>query len=314
MQLRPQVRLQEAIEYLKKQIQEVDTAFRNAHGHDPVGLYLVWINQASRELPDRFADRTLVEMLHTPHYWYIRNPNTERNKADLVAQELRIHKERFQETLDHLQLFEPMARHVQIPVVLDTNVLVNFDPLSDRISYERWLEITGQRWPAEFQVVIPVLVIDEIDGFAHTGDRKLNVKARKALSSLDRFVGALQHRGALPVRDDAGWMTVEVLPDAPGHLRQADADIELLDRAQFLHQITDLRVTLITADRGMRVRGMVRQILPAGSGVNVVAMPEELRVQDEPQPQPSKAGGTRGSTGSQPSAAASPSPDSPIRS
>jgi hypothetical protein len=246
-------------------------------------------------------------MLHTPHYWHIRNPNNELQKADLVAHELRIHKERLQETLDHLQLFEPMARgSLRMPVVLDTNVLVNFDPLSDRITYERWLEITGHRWPAEFQVVIPILVIDEIDRFAHTGDRKLNLKARKALSGLDRFVGALQHRRALPVRDDAGWMTVEVLPDAPGHLRQADNDIELLDRAQFLHQITDLWVTLVTADRGMRIRGMVRQILPAGSRVNVVAMPEDLRVQDQPQPQNSKAQRhEEASTDSQPSAALS---------
>jgi hypothetical protein len=102
-----------------------------------------------------------------------------------------------------------------------------FDPLSDRITYERWLKITGHQWPAEFQVVIPILV-----------------------------------------SDDAGWMTVEVLPDTPGHLRQADADIELLDRAQFLYQITDLWVTLVTADQ--------RKVLTPNDFVDLVEVEQRL--------------------------------------
>jgi PIN domain len=316
MQLRPQIRLHEAIKYLEAQIYALGIALGNVHGSDAMESYLKWIDRAARELPDRFANGDLVEMLHTPHYWHIRNPNNELNfqKADLIAHELRIHMARLEKTRDHLRLFEPMTRRYGEPVVLDTNVLVNFDPLSDRISYDRWLEITGHRNRIPFSVVIPALVIDEMDRFSHTGDRTLNVKARKALSGLDRFIGALEERKAVPVWPDQGWMTAEILPDAPGHRRQVDDDMELLDRAQFLYQITNKPVALVTADRGMRIRGMVHQILTVGSGVNVVAMPEDLRVQDQPQlqrrRQPDKAQRYQeASTGSQPTVESSIPPD-----
>jgi hypothetical protein len=48
-------------------------------------------------------------------------------------------------------------------------------------------------------------------------------------------------------------VTVEVLPDEPGHLRMASNDQEILDRAQFLEQATGSPVTLITGDSGMRI-------------------------------------------------------------
>lgn len=297
MRLRRQFGLHQAIEYLEAQIRDLDTALYNVYGADATRNYVAWIDRAGRELYDRFEDGDLVEMLHTPHYWHIRSFNNEVSKPDLIAHELRAHKARLEEALDHLRLFEPMMkyRHGE-PLVLDTNVLVNFYPLSDRIDYDRWLEITGHRRGAQLWVVIPHIVIDEIDGLSHTGDRKLNFKARKAMRALDPFVDALLPSSPLFVRPAEGWMTVEILPDAPAHRRQVDNDMELLDRAQFLYQITGRPVTLVTADRGMRIRGMVRQILPAASAVKVISMPEDLRVQDKPQPSkvPVEPGGADG--------------------
>jgi hypothetical protein len=75
-------------------------------------------------------------------------------------------------------------------------------------------------------------------------------------------------------------MTVDILPDAPAHRRQADNDTELLDRTEFVTQVTGKFVTLVTADRGMRVRGKLCKLLRADSLVRVMAMPEELRVLD----------------------------------
>jgi PIN domain len=314
MRLRGHFGLKEAIEYLEAQIRDLVTASYNVWGPDAIMNYFGWIDRASRELRDRFADDDLVEMLYTPHYWHIRDSNNEISpqKAHLIDHELRVHKARLEEALDHLRLFEPMMRYRHgSPVVLDTNVLVNFDPLSDRISYDRWLEITGIRRGAQLWVVIPHIVIDEIDWLSHSGDRKLNVKARKAMRALDPFVDELLPSSPPSVRPDEGWMTVEILPDAPGHRRQADNDMELLDRAQFIYQINGLRaVTLVTADRGMRIRGMVRQVLPAASAVNVVPMPEDLRVQDQPQRPPSKGQRQeKASTSSQPSTTPSVPPD-----
>jgi len=88
------------------------------------------------------------------------------------------------------------------------------------------------------------------------------------------------------IRPGVSWMTLEILPDPQRHRRHADEDTEILDRAEFLTQVTGSTVTCVTADTGMRVRGRVRELLAARSNVRMVAMPPDLRVplRDELQP------------------------------
>jgi hypothetical protein len=281
MRLRPQIGLAEAISYLQMQVQELRLDLQNAHNDGARRRYLDWIDKAGRELRDRFADPNLVDGLHSRQYWSIRDQPSplDTPTRDLVEHELRRHLERLQEALDHLRLFEPMTGIYGAPLVLDTSVFVDFDPLADRIDRERWGKITGVT-RMDLRLVVPVLVLDELDSLAHTGDRKKNAKARAALNVLDPFVDALRDQRPVEVRPDTSWMTVEILPDAPGNRRQADPDMELIDRAQFLSQVVDHSVVFVTDDRGMRVRGTVRQLLPAGSKVRMVAMPSDLRIPD----------------------------------
>jgi len=75
-------------------------------------------------------------------------------------------------------------------------------------------------------------------------------------------------------------MTLEILPDPPRHRRQADEDTEILDRAEFLAQVTGMAVICVTADAGMRVRGRVRELLAVRFNVRMVAMPPDLRLAD----------------------------------
>ncbi len=82
------------------------------------------------------------------------------------------------------------------------------------------------------------------------------------------------------IRPGASWMTLEILPDPPRHRRQADEDTEILDRAEFLAQVTGMAVICVTADAGMRVRGRVRELLAVRSNVRMVAMPPDLRLAD----------------------------------
>jgi hypothetical protein len=56
--------------------------------------------------------------------------------------------------------------------------------------------------------------------------------------------------------------------------------MELLERAQFLCQVTGSRVTVVTSDQGMEVRGGAMGLLEPRSKVQIVAMPESYRLPD----------------------------------
>lgn len=55
-------------------------------------------------------------------------------------------------------------------------------------------------------------------------------------------------------------VTVEVLADEPDRLRMSSNDQEILDRCEFLNQVTESPVTVITGDSGMRITAQTRGI------------------------------------------------------
>jgi hypothetical protein len=300
MQLRSNVRLAEAIRSLEELVRELDTDLANVHNTGSQQRYFDWINRTEHLLRNLFVDLDLVDGLHSERHWHIRRYWENQPAAYIsgvsegkwqqshswaiymLENELRVQLECLKLALAHLELFSPLSQSDGWPLVLDTNVLVHFDPFREEITRAKWQEIAQLPDSPEVRLIIPALVLDELDQLAHSGDRKLNRRARAAQANLDPFVDHLLSDQPQPIRSDAPWMTVEILPDAPGHRRQADNDTELLDRAEFLHQVTNWRVTFVTADRGMRVRGKVRQLLPASSKVRMVAMPEELRLPEDP--------------------------------
>lgn len=144
--------------------------------------------------------------------------------------------ERLRTALEHLKLFSPLTAPSPSPLVLDTNVFLNFDPFREEIDQAKWCEIAQVPKNAEFRLVVPALILDELDRLAHSGDRRLSRRARAAQGHLDPFVDHLLTSQPLEIRPGAWWMTVEILPDAPSHRRQADDDTESLDRAEFLYR------------------------------------------------------------------------------
>jgi hypothetical protein len=299
MRLRPEIRLTDATKSLEELVREFDTDLRNVHLPSSRDRYFKLVDQAERALRSVFADGELASALHSERYWHIRRYwdsrptayiGTEDEKqwkerdsqiVSLMEGELRGQLERLQTALAHLKLFMPLVYPSPSLLVLDTNVFVHFDPFREEIDQAKWCEVVQMPKGAEFRLIVPVVVLDELDRRAHSGDRNVNRRARAALSHLDPFVDDLLTTEPKVIRPGACWMTVEILPDAPSHQRQADADTELLDRAEFLFQITGQKVRLVTADRGMRVRGTVLDQLHTRGVVRMVAMPEALRVQEE---------------------------------
>jgi PIN domain len=291
MRLRPGFTLTQAIQTLERLLRELETDLANVY-NSGWRRYPDWLASTERTLRGLFADSALADALYSERCWRIlefvgamdrqHEPRYEAQATRLLESELRVQQERLQAALEDLRLFQPMADAdpPAVPLVWDTNVLVHFDPFREELDQAAWCEIAQVPPGAGFRVVIPVLVLDELDRAAHSGDRRMNKRARAAQRHLQPFAEHLLTGKPQEIRRGVPWMTVEILPDAPGHRPRPDKDDELLDRAEFLHQLTGQRVLFLTADRGMQVDGQVRELLPAGFKVRMLPMPERRRVQD----------------------------------
>jgi predicted ribonuclease YlaK len=88
--------------------------------------------------------------------------------------------------LENLKLFLPLAADLsRWFLVLDTNVFVHFDPFRNEIDHDKWCEILEVPHDTNLQLVVPVLVLDELDEHTHSRDRKLSTRARAAQRHLD---------------------------------------------------------------------------------------------------------------------------------
>jgi predicted ribonuclease YlaK len=79
------------------------------------------------------------------------------------------------------------------------------------------------------RLVIPLVVVDELDAKKYARREEFQQRARELVTLIDRYVTDSPPDGYSEIREG---VTVEVLPDEPGHLRMASNDQEILARAQ----------------------------------------------------------------------------------
>jgi hypothetical protein len=299
MQLRPGVRLTDAIDRLTEIIQDIDANRDDKWiNTEPLNIasslalersynYFGWCLRYERTLGRVFSERDLDELIHSPRYWHIQGEPNHPWSANLVELELRSLLERFQVALDHLKLFRPLENRTGHPMMLDTSVWFGYGPLHDKqqrgdgkeVTQADWCQITGAPSGTDLWLVVPVVTLDELDQLTHKRDTRKPNRPREARNSIRPFLTTLLGSQPASVGSNRPWMTADILPDPPGHRQNEDRDTELLMRAQFLYQIIGRPVTVVTADQGMEVRGGAMSLLDPGR-VKVVEMPEKFRLPD----------------------------------
>lgn len=153
------------------------------------------------------------------------------------ANELRLQKERFR-------------GHAGQSLILDTNDFLHYQRF-DKIP---WTSLYG----AAARVVIPHVVIDEIDSKSYGEGGKIPKRARGVYRVLEGYLDQIDADGFAAL---AGGSVLEILADEPGHRRLPNNDDEIVARAAFLQQaIAPHTVTIITRDIGMRTRARTRAL------------------------------------------------------
>jgi rRNA-processing protein FCF1 len=265
MHLRRGVTFEQAIGALAQRISDSQQASAsNASGAEVKRqTYLNWVNTTQAHLRTVFSDTELEDTLLARGYWHIcemSSQSAEKLLNRLIGEELVFQVGhpgisgdpggRLGEAIIRLRALTGLAAWPGHICVLDTNALLHYT----RFDQLPWSERLRQEL---VRLVVPLVVVDELDGKKYARREEFQQRARELLTLIDGYVTASPPAGYSTIRDG---LTFEVLPDKPGHSRLRSNDQEILERCEFLHQVTGRPVTLITGDSGMRINAQARDI------------------------------------------------------
>lgn len=242
-------------EHIARLVRELITRLQNvtsAWGIGPAAYeggkssYLQAVEDLERLLRSAFEDDDGVGAgLYGDMYRLIRDMNeTTARPYPLIRDEA----ERQIATLETLQTrlaeVQSLRNRSGHPAIIDTNCLMHYQRL-DRITWREILCVEPIR------LVLPILVIDELDNKKYTGSDKMAARANSAIKALHDYSNGLRPGCYAELPDGS---TIEVWLDEPGHKRKLNPDEELLSRGILLQRVLEVPVTIVSGDLGMRLR------------------------------------------------------------
>lgn len=225
--------------------------------------YLIWVEDAEKQLRNLFADDSLADGLQSQRYFHIRQlirNSIQPRPWPLVDAECALQKRRLEQASAELRAYAALADRPGYALVLDTNVFLH----SKIFTEVDWAKEFSQE---QVRLIVPLIVLDELDDKTFSRNIQIAKRADKVFIAFDKYMETLAAGDIAVVRDG---VTLEVLRDDVSHQRRTNSDSEIIDRAEFLHQVIEKPVTMVTGDRGLRIRCNAR-------GIPIVMMPTHLR-------------------------------------
>jgi len=225
-----------------------------------IETYFAWVAANLRTLGAAVTPSELDRLITTPTYWAIQGwPSSRGGRVGLLGHEIAQRRTDLEAERKELAwiIDDNRRNRMKSVAVLDTNVVM-----------EHHSDFAGLAWHSIVQVfphdtvrvVIPILVIDELDklkrsqGSVTKGGKTSPRRsvARQALRSLSRMFQSPEMIIPIDRRDKDGFTepaTLELLMDPPGHVRLDNPDAEIRDRALSFGAYV-ASTTLVTYDLG----------------------------------------------------------------
>lgn len=219
--------------------------------------YLRWANDAADQLGTRVSAHDVAHLVLTRRHWAVQGIAPPANDALMSLLQLEIGERTRAFAAAHEDLQRAVNRWGQHPghlLVPDTNIYLQHPDVFTDMDWRALLGIREYEW---IQLVLPLLVIDELDR-AKLGNAR--TKARVTLRAIDALFPDIQWPVPLPDSGGHELMQAHLLLDDPGHVRLPRADSELVDRCSALAAIASRDVTLVTFDKGMAIRARVAHL------------------------------------------------------
>jgi hypothetical protein len=231
-------------------------------GTEVIDKYLRWANDAGTALGPVVRKIDLDRLVYTPRYWAtLANPIPTAPVVGAVNQETQGREQdiatacKAAEDLRERWKADPHGTHYIVP---DTSVFLNHkaDNRPADISTIAWRSVVPARTFAQVRVVVPILVVDELELIKDKRKDDIGKQARRAVNQLfDWFQGAPSTWRILGQPSaDSGGVVIELLPDERGHVRLPRNDDELVDRAVAVRDLQPSPVHFLSYDSGAVLR------------------------------------------------------------
>ena len=219
--------------------------------------WLRWWLAADGQLRNLFADGELAASLYVSAE-KIRDVNLGALPYVLMNRETDFWEERLGQVIGELTAMKPFIERPGLIVVPDTSAFLEGVYFTDL----DWQELIGADAREPMRLIVPVVVIEELDKHKRGRDR-VQGRARSVLRRMWELGGSDPERIArIPGRQ----LTVEVFLDGAWHVRRPVNDDEIVERALTVGEITGREVALATGDYKMLYRA-------SAAGLKAVLVP-----------------------------------------
>jgi PIN domain-containing protein len=278
----------------------------NVHGpaQDHLTSYLEWATNSVQMLEHRISAADIDRLVLTRGYDRLlaaagtltgADMSTQRVLNGLVSHELQQRAQALDAAIQDLDAQIRRWPQDAAFAVADTSVYIEHD---DKLRDLDFAALLPEAWPPKLvMVIVPVIVLDELDGLKlRGGDALRRWRASYTLAVIEDLFSGPGPRGILrqPAADGTRRAVfMDILFDPPRHERLPINDDEIIDRALAAQGLAGAPVTLLTFDTSQAARAR-----NAGLAVNKLAKP----LGDEPEDTRSKKKARQRDAGEQRSA------------
>lgn len=233
------------------------------HVDGKVLAYQRWVEDSVVTLSNHFLPEDVERLVRTPSYWETIDvpadfPQVQKivnNEIDAIERRL---KKLSEELAGAKNRWGPDCRWV----VVDTNVYIEHDVPFYELD---WHSAVDQRPDRPLRLVVPLMVLDELDGLKVTAGRdkqRGGQKGWRIRDTLRRFEVLLECERSDVLGRNGGQVTIEVLPDPLLHHRLNVNDAEIVARSVALQRLVGGQVFLVSNDTNMLIRARQAGVRP----------------------------------------------------
>lgn len=258
---------------LLSSLRSVRNAIFNLRGGGPQGAhkrllaYLEWSSDTVRMLGNQIIDADLDRLVLTRRHELLLSGvgsmtgtemEVQRVVNGLVSLELDQRIDAFDQAIKELEEQANRWPTLGDLVVADSSFYIEHTKKLEDVDFAPLDTALGDN----IHIVVPIVVVDELDGLKRSKDPIVRWRAGYTLAVLDRVftrtTGPARLRAetlsALGLSIPVSQITMELLFDPPGHVRLPINDDEIIDRALAVESLAGRKITLFTYDTGQSTR------------------------------------------------------------
>lgn len=273
------------------------TELQNVRGYNPIQYvekYLYWVNSAAQTLRIEISAADVDRLVLTKRYEQILSMHAQQYQpaiGDLVWTELGEREFAFKDAADALG--QEIARWSRpgVYIGMDTSVYIKHPTKLEEMDIAELIDVHND----DIHILVPMVVVEELDGLKLRGDRDVRWRAAYTLAVLERLLpqptapallraanSSLSSSGGIPQRN----ISIELLLDTPVHRRLPVNDDEIIDRLLSLRNLVyNYVVIFLTYDTSQAFKARA-------AGLRTIRLTMPIENDPEPDPQ-DKAGRKR---------------------